>query len=55
MEELTLRTPPRSVNSGRSGRYCSVSRQMLAMVFTASTGYLPAAVSPDSITQSVPS
>ena len=52
---LTLRIPPRSWYSLRSGRYFSVSLQMSDIVLTASIGYLPAAVSPESMTQSVPS
>ena len=38
-----------------TGRYFSVSCAIWACIFTASTGYWPAAVSPDSMTASVPS
>ena len=55
---LTTRVPwlpSGTLRSAWSPRYCSVSWAMLACIFTASTGYLPAAVSPESITASVPS
>ncbi len=35
--------------------WCSVSATIFAIIATVSTGYLPAAVSADSITASVPS
>ena len=38
-----------------SGSWLSVSSTILAIILTASTGYLPAAVSAESITASVPS
>ena len=44
--------PPRICDMGRS---CSALTQMSAMIFTASSGCAPVAVSPESITASVPS
>mmetsp|Transcript_10422 Transcript_10422/g.47034 ORF Transcript_10422/g.47034 Transcript_10422/m.47034 type:complete len:301 (+) Transcript_10422:843-1745(+) len=42
-------------DSAQLSTHCSASSQMPAMISTASRGYAPAAVSPESITQSVPS
>ena len=52
---LTLASPRRSWYALRFSRCSSVSTQMSDMVLTASAGYLPDAVSPESMTQSVPS
>mmetsp|Transcript_10292 Transcript_10292/g.42559 ORF Transcript_10292/g.42559 Transcript_10292/m.42559 type:complete len:285 (+) Transcript_10292:749-1603(+) len=42
-------------DSAQLSTHCSASSQMPAMISTASRGYAPAAVSPESMTQSVPS
>mmetsp|Transcript_13781 Transcript_13781/g.37702 ORF Transcript_13781/g.37702 Transcript_13781/m.37702 type:complete len:284 (+) Transcript_13781:159-1010(+) len=45
----------RACDSAQLSTHCSASSQIPAMISTASRGYAPAAVSPESITQSVPS